>query len=185
MLKRGENKMKIYIDTNILQGALSRRNKDDIVFLQKLKEKDLECYTSILTVMELLDVSKDRKFLMKLIVDKFVDVNTFLSERKEKNLSLEDLQEIANNINNLFIEYKFIKLINIKETDWQLVKKIGENSNLHSSDVIHLVTAWVGGCQYLATNDDQFIKEGNKILKREKVSKKLKICKPSNIILGR
>jgi hypothetical protein len=32
---------------------------------------------------------------MKVIVDRFLDVSTFLSERKEKNLNQEDLQEIS------------------------------------------------------------------------------------------
>jgi predicted nucleic acid-binding protein len=79
------------------------------------------------------------------------------------------------------MEYNFIRPINIKENDWDLVKKIGENSNLHSSDIIHLVTAWVGGCQYLVTRDNQFIEEGNRILEKERVIKKLKICKPHDI----
>jgi len=56
------------------------------------------------------------------------------------------------------------------------VKKIGESSNLHSSDVLHLVTAWVGNCHVLVTHDKEFIKEGNRILRDEKVFDNLRIC---------
>ncbi|MEM5771200.1 MAG: PIN domain-containing protein [Candidatus Aenigmatarchaeota archaeon] len=179
--KERKNKMSVYLDTNILQGALSRRNKEDIILFQRLKENNIKCYTSILTLMELLDIAKDRKFLIKLIVDRYVDVNTFLSERRKKSLSIDDLKEISENVNNLFAEYNFIEFINIKEDDWNLVKKIGENSNLHSSDVVHLVTAWVGGCQFLITHDEQFVEEGNKILKQEGVFKKLKVFTPQTL----
>ena len=137
--------------------------------------------SSIYTLMELLDVAKDRKFLMKSVIEKWVDVRTFLQGRKAKNLSKDDLQDITKRLNNFFLSNKMVEFINIKDADWDLVKKIGESSNLHSSDVVHLVTAWVGNCHVLVTHDEEFIKEGNKILKEEKVYDKLRICDIDNI----
>lgn len=174
-------KPRVYVDTNILQGAISGRSTEDIVFISKAKEKDWEVYTSIYTLMELLDIAKDRKFLMKSIIDRWVDVATFLQGRKTKNLTKDDLLELAHVLNNFFLGNKIIKFLNIKETDWELVKKIGESSNLHSSDALHLVTAWVGNCHVLVTHDDEFIKEGNKILQEENVYNKLRICDVENI----
>jgi hypothetical protein len=57
-------KTKIYIDTCVLQGALSKETKDTI-FVNCVKEKGWEIYTSIHTLMELLDIARDRKFLIK------------------------------------------------------------------------------------------------------------------------
>ena len=174
--KKEAEKTRIYIDTNILQGAISGRNTQDIVFMDKVKKKDLKVYTSIYTLMELLDIGKDRKFLMKSVIDRWVDVSSFFQKRKAKNLSKDDLQDLTLMLNNFFLQNKIIEFINIKETDWKLVKKIGESSNLHSSDALHLVTAWVGNCHVLVTHDNEFAKEGNRILKEEKVYEKLRIC---------
>jgi len=137
--------------------------------------------TSIYTLIELLDIAKDRKFLMKSAIDKWVDVSTFLQGRKAKNLSKDDLQDLSKVVDNFFLRNKMIEFINIKETDWELVKKIGESSNLHSSDVLHLVTAWVGNCHVLVTHDKEFIKEGNRILRDEKVFDSLRICDVDNV----
>jgi hypothetical protein len=75
---------RIYIDTCVLQGALSRRNNEDTIFMNRVKEKGWRVYTSIHTLMELFDVARDRSFLMKLVINKWVDVNTFLREREEE-----------------------------------------------------------------------------------------------------
>jgi predicted nucleic acid-binding protein len=113
---------------------------------------------------------------MRLVYERWTDVNTFMRRRGAKDLSIEDLSNLAKDVNNFFLTYKTIKFININDNDWDLVKKIGETSNLHSSDVLHLVTAYVGACQVLITHDAEFIKEGNKVLKQEKVDKKLRVC---------
>ena len=175
--KRNETiEPRIYVDTCILQGAISGRDTKGIVFLDKAKENNWKVYTSIFTLMELLDVAKDRKFLMKSVIDRWMDVSTFLQRRKIKNLHRDDLQDLATKLNNFFLSNRFIEFINIKERAWGLVKKIGESSNLHSSDALHLVTAWVGNCHVLVTHDNQFIQEGNKILKEENVYGNLRIC---------
>jgi predicted nucleic acid-binding protein len=170
------SKPRIYVDTNVLQGAISRRNTGDIVFSKTAKEKGWRIFTSIYTLMELLDVAKDRKFLLNSVYERWMDVSTFLRERKTKNLNREELEELAKEINNFFLDNSMIQFINIKEDDWKLVKKIGETSNIHSSDVLHLVTAWVGNCHILVTHDGEFIKDGNRILHEENVNKKLRIC---------
>lgn len=167
---------KIYVDTNILQGAISRRDTDAIVFLDKAKEKGWEISTSIHTLMELLDVAKDRQFLMRCVYERWTDVNTFMRKRGAKDLGGEDLSNLAKEVNNFFLTYKTIKFININDSDWNLVKKIGETSNLNSSDILHLVTAYVGGCRVLATHDGEFIKEGNKVLEQERVGNLLRVC---------
>jgi predicted nucleic acid-binding protein len=178
------SKPRLYIDTNVLQGAISRRNTEDLLFLQTAKKENWRIFTSIHTLMELLDVAKDRKFLLNSLYERWMDVSTFLSERKTKNLSKEDLANLAKEVNSFFKDNDMIQFININEKNWELVKKIGETSNMHSSDALHLVTAWVGNCQVLATNDGGFISEGNRILTEEKANKKLRICRVQDIKKG-
>jgi len=174
--KNESDSVKIYIDTCILLGAISRRNKEDTIFMNKVKEKNWKVYTSIHTLMELLDTAKDRSFLMKSVIKKWVDVGTFLSERKTKNLSSNDLDEIAEELNNFFIDHNFIEFMNIDTEVWNDVKDIAEKTNLHSSDVLHLALARMWGCHILVTHDTFFIKEGNRILKEAKMYSKLRVC---------
>jgi len=174
--KSETDKVKIYIDTCILQGAISRRNEEDTIFMNKAKEKGWKVYTSIHTLMELLDTAKDRSFLMKSVINKWVDVSTFLQERKTKNLSGSDLNEIAKELNNFFINHGFIEFMNIDTDVWNDVKDIAEKTNLHSSDVLHLALARMWGCQVLVTHDTFFIKEGNKLLKEANQYDVLRIC---------
>jgi len=175
--KRSETeKVKIYIDTCILQGAISRRNREDTIFMNKVKGKGWKVYTSIHTLMELLDTAKDRSFLMKSVIKKWVDVSTFLQGRKTKNLSRNDLDEIAEELNNFFINHSFIEFMNIHEEVWKDVKDIAEKSNLHSSDALHLALARMWGCHVLVTHDTFFMKEGNKLLKEGQQYDFLRIC---------
>ena len=175
--KRSEiEKVKIYIDTCILQGAISRRNRKDTIFMNKVKDKGWKVYTSIHTLMELFDIAKDRHFLMKSVISKWVDVSTFLQERKAKNLSRNDLDEITEELNNFFINHNFIEFMNINEEVWNDVKEIAEKSNLHSSDALHLALARMWGCHVLVTHDTFFIKEGNKLLKEGQQYDSLRIC---------
>lgn len=59
--KRSENnEVKIYVDTCILQGAMSGRKRgQDTIFIEKAREKGWKVYTSIHTLMELFDIAKD------------------------------------------------------------------------------------------------------------------------------
>jgi len=175
--KRDEaERVKIYIDTCILQGAISRRNEEDTVFMNRVEEKEWKVYTSIHTLMELLDIAKDRSFLMKSVIGKWVDVSTFLQERKTKNLNRNDLDEITEELNNFFINHNFIEFMNINEGVWSDVKEIAENSNLHSSDALHLALAWMWGCHVLVTHDTFLVKEGNELLKEAGQYDTLRIC---------
>jgi predicted nucleic acid-binding protein len=170
-------KHRIYVDTNVLQAANMRKSTPDVVFIENAKKQNWDIFTSIHTYMELLDTEKDREFLMKCVINKGLDVSTFLAKRRSKDLSSESLSEIESRVNNFFFTNSFIQVTNIKDADWSLVKKIGESSNLHSSDILHLVTAWVSNCQLLVTNDDEFIVEGNKVLLQEGVCDGLRICR--------
>src|SRR3990170_7762627 len=91
---------KIYVDTNILQAANVRKSTPDVVFIENAKKQNWEIFTSIHTFMELLDTEKDRQFLMKCVIDKGLDVSTFLAKRKAKDLGKEALSDLAAKVNN-------------------------------------------------------------------------------------
>ena len=183
--KRNENKkMCLYLDTCILRNAFSKRNKDDILLLEYVRKNKLTCVTSIYTLLELYEISKDRKFLMNLVVDGWAEVNTYLRNRSKKDLNIDELLNISEQINNLFRNYDFIEFRNIAgDNDWNLLKEICEVSNLHLSDNIHLATAYINDCTHLITRDDFFIEEGNKILRQNDIPpEELKICSPNEIL---
>lgn len=175
------NKVKIYVDTCVLQGAISGRNEEDIVFMNKAKEKGWKVYTSIHTLMELLDTAKDRSFLIKSVINKWIDVSTFLKERKSKTLSESDLNEIAQTLNNFFTNHSFVEFMNIDTEVWNDVKDIAEKTNLHSSDVLHLALARMWGCHILVTHDTFFTKEGNRLLKEANEYDVMRISSPNKV----
>jgi predicted nucleic acid-binding protein len=149
--------------------------------LSKVKENGWRVYSSIHTLMELFDVAKDRSFLMKSVINKWVDVNAFLRERRRMRLSRTDLDDVAVELNNFFRSNDFIEFMDVSEEVWKDVKEIVEKSNLHSADALHLALARVWGCNILATHDRFFIEEGNKVLKEGNQYDKLRICDVSEI----
>ena len=165
----------IYVDTCILQGALSLRNDVDVVFLNKAKEKGWEIITSIHALMELLDIAKDRRFLMNSVIDGWVDVSTFLRKRREMDLNINDFDKIGKRIDKFLKKYEFIDFMHIDFDVWDDVKFIVENSNIHSSDALHLASAIQWDCCVLITHDQFFIKEANRLLKEEGYDK-LIVC---------
>jgi len=169
-------KVTIYVDTCILQGALSRRNTKDTIFMDKIREKGWEVFTSIHTLMELFDIAKDRKYLIKKVLDEWGAVNSFLRSRDRKNLNRSELDDISTEIGNFFTTHNFITLGNITEDVWRDVMSIGQSSNIHSSDALHLALALMWECQVLVTHDQFFIREGNRILKEAKMENKLRVC---------
>ena len=81
---------KIFLDTNIILDYLERRNNQSIILIERIKEKKIDCYCSLLLLLELLDVQKDNLFFTKLVIDKNATINEFLLDRHQKNLTKSD-----------------------------------------------------------------------------------------------
>jgi predicted nucleic acid-binding protein len=174
-------KPSIYIDTNICRDFIRRkRGIRAIQTLGIIRDRGYGCFTSILTAMELTDTEKDSIYFNKKM--RTWDVNTIIRSRHEKDLGQEDLKEAKDSVKAFFTENSFIKFVNlVGEKAWDLALTYSSNSNLFAPDVIHLVTAWTSGCSVLLTSDEFFIKEGNKILKKEGVLDRLRICRPKDL----
>ena len=181
--KRKDDRTKIpnvYIDTNICRDCIRRRNKDSIHLMEIIRDKKWGCTTSIFTIMELVDVEKDDIFFTKKITRGW-EINHILRQRYDKDLNREDFDEVTKRIRNFFENYNFIELVTLTNEGWDLALDISSHSNLFAPDVIHLATAWQAKCNVIITSDEQFLKESKKILKRRRVWRKLRICKPNQI----
>ena len=176
----------IYIDTNICRDCIKGRDKETIHLMGLIRDNKWKCFTSVFTAMEFTDTEKDAIFFNKKIRLGW-DINKILRLRQQKDISREDLKEAENVVKSFFDEYKFIEFVNIEDVNleeneaWNLALKISSSSNLSAPDVIHLVTAWQSKCDIIITSDEFFIKEGNEILKKEKVWNKLRVCKPEDV----
>lgn len=176
-------KPSIYIDTNICRDFISRRKRGTrtIQTLGLIRDRGYGCFTSVLTAMELTDTEKESIYFNKKM--RTWDINTIIRARHEKDLGSEDLKEAEESVKAFLTENSFIKFVNlVDETAWDLALKYSSTSNLFVPDVIHLVTAWTSKCSVLLTSDEFFIREGNKILKKEGVWDKLRICKPEDLL---
>ncbi len=174
--KSETEELKIYVDTCVLQGALSRRNEEDVIFIKNLKKMNWKVYTSTHSLMELYEIAKDRKFLFNLVYDQWIDVNTFLRLRTHKNLNADELDKIVKELANFFTTNDFIEFMDIISDVWIDIKDIVEKSNLHSLDAMHLGLARALGCQLLITHDKFFIEEGNRLLEEAGIIDQIKVC---------
>ncbi len=172
----------IYIDTNVCRDCIKRRNKETIHMMGLIRDKKWKCYTSIFSIMELTDTEKDSIFFNKKMRIGW-DINKILRLRQQKDLNTGDLKEAEEIVKSFFEEYKFVEIVNLEGGKaWDLALKISSTSNLSAPDAIHLATAWQSNCDIIVTSDEFFIKEGSKILKKEKVWNRLRICKPNELI---
>ncbi len=170
----------VYLDTNILRDAMARRNKDSIFWLNRIKEKNWTCMTSILGITELVDIDQDNSYVNRQL-SRHVDFDRIYRDKYHRDLDVSEFQTIKNAVNNFLSEYSFIKVVSLDDEAWKLFLHISINSNLFSPDAIHLAAAWRNGADLIITSDSHFIEEGTKLLEREKVKSKLKICNPQQV----
>jgi len=173
--------MKLYFDTNIIRDYLENRNQESIKLVEYIRQKELECFTSTFTMMELADVQQDTIFFQRTVINKKWDVDKFLRKRRQKNLSQQDFKDLGEYLEMVEARLPFIGFFNLDEEGWQIAQYIASHSILSAVDTIHLATAYTSSCDIIITNDTQFIKYGNDILKISKRNGKIKICVPEKV----
>lgn len=173
--------MKLYFDTNILRDYLENRNQKSIELVELARQKGWECVTSAFAMMELSDLQKDTLFFQKTVISRKWDVDRFLRERKQKELSEEDFKEIEAYLSLTGTRLPFIKFFNLTEEGWQIAQYVASHSPLSAVDSIHLATAFIAQSEKLVTNDTQFIKCGNIILAQSSKKDLISICKPEKV----
>lgn len=175
--------MKLYFDTNILRDYLENRNPKSIELVELARQNNVDCFTSAFTMMELSDLQKDTAFFHKTVITKKWDVDRFLRERRKKTLSDDDYCEINNYLNTVSVRLPFIKFFNLSEDGWKIAQFISSHSNLSATDTLHLATAYIAHSNVLVTNDQDFIKYGNEVLKKSKRKDDIIICTPEKVVI--
>lgn len=174
--------MKVYLDTNILRDYMENRKQKSIELVECVRQKNLECYTSSFSMMELSDLQKDTLFFQKTVIGKKWDVDKFLRQRRQKDLSENDFKGIEEYLTAINTKLSFLKFANLGEEGWRIAQYISAHSPLTAVDTIHLTTAYTAGCNLLVTEDNQFITAGSKILERGARGKDIKIINAEEAI---
>ncbi len=161
--------MKLYLDTNVLRDCLKRRNLETLRLLEIIRGKNLECVTSIFSLMELMDTEKD-DFFFNDNLKKGLEISKILRNRSTRNIKLEDLNSTWDGINSLFVAYPFVQFINLVDIGWNMSLEICRICNLDADDSIHLASAIGSGCDVFVTSDTFLIKEGLELIKGHNAS---------------
>jgi len=171
----------IYLDTNVCRDCIknrSKKTKDSVHLMGIIKDQRWECITSTFTFMELYDIEKDDYFFYKKQRLGW-DINAILRERRYKDLSDSDLNEVHERISGFFDEYDFIKFHQLDgEEGWEIAEMMNSTTNLSAADSIHLAVAWGTACDLLITSDQGLIDEATKFLKENDLWNDMRICKP-------
>jgi predicted nucleic acid-binding protein len=173
--------MKLYFDTNIIRDYLENRNTKSIQLLELARQNGWECITSAFTMMEIADLEQDSIFFHKTVTRKKWDVDKFLRERRQKELTESDYADLDEYLENVPTRLPFINFFNLSEGGWQISQYIASHSVLSAVDTIHLATAYTAGSDIVVTNDTGFIKHGNKILEQSKKAGSMIVCLPEKV----
>jgi predicted nucleic acid-binding protein len=155
----------IYVDTNILVGALEDKDNDASRLLDLMVRKGWKCSTSIFAFMEMLDVNQDNRYVLNQL-QLGVHIKKAYKSLDQRNLSAEDLKSVNVNIMETFSwKYPNITYYQYGQQNWDTAVHLKTTTNLSAADVIHLATAIEAGCDLLVTMDSFFRKEAANFIK--------------------
>jgi predicted nucleic acid-binding protein len=135
----------------------------------------------VFSILELLDTLKDDTYFQKKFNAKW-EVDKINRTRNDKDLNLEELRQIADNLNAFFLEHRFIETFDITADGWNVARTLAHASNISALDAIHLATAYQAGCDIIVTHDQAFIKNARMLLKFDP-RVKMRIAEPEKVEL--
>jgi predicted nucleic acid-binding protein len=156
---------KVYIDTNVIRGCVRRRPDFSPSLLKAIRQQNLQCITSIFTLLELWRIEKEEDFFFKMVHQGY-DLNAILRQRGDLKLTDTELNEINSRLDKFFNEYDYIPPVQLIGEGWQFAVDIARTTNVQPADIIHLATALGEKCDLLVTNDSPFTTQAKKFLKR-------------------
>jgi len=156
---------KVYIDTNVIRDCIKRRRDYSISLMRTIRQRQIECITSVFTLLELWRVEKEEYFFFKM-VRKGYDLNHILSRRKYKNLNDSELNEVNEHLDRFFREYDCVHPVQLIGEGWQFALDIARTTNIETEDIIHLATALGERCDLLTTGDGSFRTQAARFIKR-------------------
>jgi predicted nucleic acid-binding protein len=152
----------LYLDTNVIFDVIENRWKPSTALIDRIITEKWECSTSRFTILELLDVKQEEKFIENRLSEghRLSRVRDFLGQRRQNNLGLTE-RELVEVYKKLHTELKdkcgcvnFEHPINKKV--WDLADDFCSVTNVGSTDVIHLASAITLKCDILITRDQDF-----------------------------
>ncbi len=168
----------LYFDTNFIIDINNGRGIPCSI-IERAKEKKWKYYVSFFCIMEALDIKQEHFFFNKK-VGLGEPIKNILKNRRERDLSSPDLIDIQESfVNKLLKPHKMeLGYYFIDVNSWMKCLEIVRDSNINTSDAIHLTTALGLNCDILLTSDHHFIQEGNKYIKEKSPKNRLVICLP-------
>jgi predicted nucleic acid-binding protein len=160
---------RVYIDTNVVRDCIKRRKDCSISLLKSIRQRKIECVTSVFTLLELWNLEKEDDFFFKKL-RQGVELNVIVSNRRQKDLNVVELNEVNDLLDKFFREYDFIKQVQLMPEGWQFAFDIARTTNIEPGDILHLATALGEKCDLLVTRDGSFIKEARRFLRANKYS---------------
>ena len=179
-LNEGVKKPSIYIDTCIARDVTERRLGRDasIELLGRIKSKGWSCKMSVFGFMELVDIEQESLFVNKSLFIEKRTLDEIISGRRNRDLRKEELEQSFQYIEQFKSNYSFVKPVGLSDDGWSLAIVVASETNLHASDVIHLVSAWQEDCDLVVTDDTFFITEAERYLRNQGIWDGLRVCSP-------
>ena len=173
-------KPSIYIDTCIARDVTEGRKDASVELIERIEREGWFCRMSVFGLMELVDIEQERMFVNKQFFIEKQELDRIISGRRNRNLEQSDFDKCFRYMDQFRHNYSFVELVGLDDDGWSLATVIASLSNLHASDVIHVVSAWEADCDVVVTNDSFFITEAEKYLRSEGIWDYLKVCKPED-----
>jgi predicted nucleic acid-binding protein len=157
---------KFYLDTNILRDIVSNRNRESAVFFELAKALNLQCFTSTYALMELVDIKKDEIYFNDKVIGKGWDVGKFLKTRSHIQFMPHEIQLLEENLHQSLVTLLDgnMQFLNLSDDGWGLALGLSSKTCLASDDSLHFATLLSNQCNFLVTNDQEFIKEAKAII---------------------
>jgi predicted nucleic acid-binding protein len=126
----------------------------------------LKACTSAFSLLELIDKEQEYTLVWHMLRDGY-SFDEILRKRSDRNLSEKELLEAFDKVDRVFtVQYKkHIDLYYLDNEGWDKAIELMQTLNLTARDAIHLATALMAGCDLLVSNDQNFLKNAEKVIR--------------------
>lgn len=152
----------LYLDTSVILDAMHKRWQPSVDLMKRIKTENWLCSTSRFTVLEILDVEQEEKFIENLRGQGLLlsKIRGLLGNRRQSawGLKKRDLDEIYTKLHEvLSTEFPFITFEHPLVAEfWDKAEDYCSATNIGATDAIHLASAVIIGCDILVTRDKDF-----------------------------
>lgn len=171
---------RLYLDTCVFLDLIEGRNSDTIALIKKAQQNKWIYVISAFTGMEAVDIKQEHKFFYNK-VEEGIPLKRILSNRQDRDLNEPDINSVNNALEKKSKIWGLDKVTYLGDKDhWLIALNITRETNINSSDAIHLATALGLGVDILVTNDNGFISNAEIYLAKNSI-KNLKVCLPEHV----